>query len=185
MAGGLEGEFYKGLIPGSVAPSLLAGVRLHRAIDAYTDSHAGLIPLREAFPQGSRRYAGILIDLAFDHYLCQHWSRFSNVPLQRFTTKVYAVLKDYHNALSPAAARMADRLQDYSLLERYADWSMVPATAERIGQRFKRANPLVNSAAILAPLQDRLERHFLSFYPELQAFSRETATIADPEYLPQ
>ena len=42
------------------------GVQLHRAIDAYTDSHPVIEQLRRDLPTHLRRYAGILIDLSFD-----------------------------------------------------------------------------------------------------------------------
>ena len=39
IAGGLEGDYYKGPLRGDLPSGLEQGVRLHRAIDAYTDSH--------------------------------------------------------------------------------------------------------------------------------------------------
>ncbi len=39
VLGGLEGDFHKGGLPGTLPAALQDGVALHRAIDAYTDSH--------------------------------------------------------------------------------------------------------------------------------------------------
>ena len=78
VLGALEGDYYKGPLGSELPGDLARGVRLHRAIDAYTDNHAAVAQLRRGFPSGLRRYAGILIDLGFDHYLTQHWHSFSS-----------------------------------------------------------------------------------------------------------
>ena len=66
IAGGLEGDYFKGPLPGTLPPRLERGVRLHRQIDAYTDAHPLVKELRGVLPTSLRRYAGILIDLCFD-----------------------------------------------------------------------------------------------------------------------
>ena len=69
VVGGLEGDYYKGPLRGDLPGDIESGVRLHRAIDAYTDAHPVSRQLRSAFPEKLRRYAGILVDLSFDHFL--------------------------------------------------------------------------------------------------------------------
>ena len=39
IAGGLEGDYLKGPLRGELPPELERGIKLHRAIDAYTDKH--------------------------------------------------------------------------------------------------------------------------------------------------
>jgi acyl carrier protein phosphodiesterase len=148
-------------------------VRLHRAIDAYTDGHPLIIQLRGAFPAGLRRYAGILLDLCFDHYLCRHWERFSGIPQEQFNSAVYRLLHRHRPHLSPAARAMLTRMMEHDLLGRYREWETVVRSAERIGARFRRGNPLVNVDPSLAPIRGELEWTFLAFYPDLQAFSEE------------
>lgn len=176
VAGGLEGDYYKGPLRGDLLPAIERGVKLHRAIDAYTDNHAVVRQLRRDFPQDLRRYAGILIDLSFDHYLSCHWSSFSQMPLTTFNDRVYSTLLSLEGALSEGSRRMLARLVEYDILNRYHDWEAVPASAARIGERFKRHNPFNDLQRELAPARDRLEQAFLAFYPELQAFSAEQQT---------
>ena len=58
VAGGLEGDYHKGPVDASLSDGLQRGVRLHRAIDAYTDSHPALAGLRQEFTPRLRRFAG-------------------------------------------------------------------------------------------------------------------------------
>ena len=84
IAGGLEGDYYKGLLRGDLHPDIERGIKLHRTVDAYTDSHPAIAQLRRTFPQDLRRYAGVLIDIAFDHYLWRI-KKFSKLNPKKFT----------------------------------------------------------------------------------------------------
>ena len=174
VAGGLEGDYVKGLLRGQMPESLERGVKLHRAIDAYTDAHPLILQLRRELPPGLRRYAGILIDLSFDHYLSLHWSRFSSLPLADFNREVYRILAVNEMNLSDGARSMVARLVEHDVLNLYQDWETIPATAARIGQRFKRHNPFLNLERELSPAKDALEQTFLDFYPQLESFCRDS-----------
>jgi len=170
VAGGLEGDYFKGPLPGTLPPSLERGVKLHRAIDAYTDGHPIIGQLRRDLPPGLRRYAGILIDLSFDHYLSLHWSQFSAIPLGDFNQGVYRTLTSHEGDLSEGARRMVTRLVEYDVLNLYLEWETVLASATRLGNRFKRHNPFLDIDRELSPAKAVLEEAFLDFYPQLQLF---------------
>ena len=173
VAGALEGDYHKGPLCGRLPAGIERGIALHRAIDAYTDSHPQMADLRRRFSPELRRYAGILIDLSFDHYLSRHWRQFSDVPLDEFIPGVYRSLESHSHSLSGNAGRMLGRMQQYDLLGRYHDWESIPASAERIGQRFRRGNPFTDTREQLEPVRVTLEEAFLDFYPELLAYTAE------------
>jgi acyl carrier protein phosphodiesterase len=177
IVGGLEGDYVKGPLRGLQPANIERGVKLHRAIDAYTDSHPLIQQLRRELPPALRRYAGIVIDLSFDHYLSRHWSRFSTVDLPHFNCGVYRVLTAHEDTLTDGARRMLTRLVEHDLLNLYMAWETVPATAARIGQRFKRQNPFLDLDRQLSPAKGTLERTFLNFYPQLQSFSKALVAV--------
>ena len=171
IAGGLEGDYYKGPLRGDLHPDIERGIKLHRSVDAYTDTHPALAELRSAFPKKLRRYAGIVTDIAFDHYLTQHWSRYSALTLKEFNHSIYGVLDNQQALLSEDCLKMAERLTSYDVLNRYHDWNAVSATAGRVGERFHRGNPLLEIHDDLEPLREAMEEAFLDFYPQLMAFT--------------
>lgn len=173
LLGGLEGDFHRGPLRGELPVGLEAGIALHRAIDAFTDSHPEVAALRSQFPAPLRRFAGILIDLSFDHCLSQHWSRYSELPLRGFNRQVTQILGDNRALLSTGAAAMAQRIEDYDILSLYQHWETVPRSAARIGERFVRANPFLDIEDTLLALHPDIDRTFLAFYPDLVEFSRQ------------
>ena len=174
VLGGLEGDYVKGPLNGALPQALERGIRLHRAVDAYTDGHPLIAQLRRDMPVNLRRYAGILIDLSFDHYLSRHWSHFSALSLADFNNAIYRTLTARESLLSEDAKRMSARMIEFDVLNLYLEWDSVLATAARIGQRLKRHNPLVqNLDREFSPAQETLEKAFLNFYPQLQSFCQQ------------
>src|SRR5206468_99373 len=72
-------------LPRAVAES----VALHRAIDSATDRHPDTHALKAEFAPGYRRFAGLALDLYFDHCLARHWPRYADEPLDSFVAAVY------------------------------------------------------------------------------------------------
>lgn len=170
VTGGLEGDYYKGPLRGDLPKAIEAGVKLHRSIDAYTDSHPAVESLRLEFPAPLRRYAGILIDLSFDHYLCAYWPDFADLEQQEFNQRIYKILKSHEQHLSAGSRRMADRLIEHDILTLYQHWETVPASAARVGERFKRHNPFIDIEAPLTRVRPKIEAAFLEFYPDLVSY---------------
>ena len=172
ILGGLLADYYKGPVSASLDDDLVLGVTLHRSIDAFTDEHPALFSCRGHFPPELRRFAGILMDLSFDHYLARHWSTFSDDDLGEFCERTYAVLRGGRGRLCKQSRTMAQRMEQYDLLGHYRHWATVAKVAERIGSRFSRGNPFVAIDSQLDLLYTRMEQAFLEFYPELIAHAR-------------
>jgi acyl carrier protein phosphodiesterase len=182
IAGALEGDYCKGPLRGELPAHIEQGVKLHRAIDAYTDSHPIIVSLRTQFPDHLRRYAGIIVDIAFDHYLTTYWAQFGSESLQDFNRSIYSSLDKQEALLSAGSRTMIKRLVDYDILNAYHRWDAVPATVSRVGERFKRGNPLQDTHAAIDPLRAQLEQAFLNFYPELQNFCLTRSSQCSEQY---
>ncbi|ARN73653.1 ACP phosphodiesterase [Oceanicoccus sagamiensis] len=172
LIGALLGDFIKGPLKGERKPSIEQGIFLHRKIDAYTDSHPLLKQAHQLFSPHYRRYAGIMTDVAFDHFLNQHWQQFHPDSLRLFSQQVFQLITS-SDQLTPPAKRQAENLARYDVFEHYQHWETVEAALERISQRLLRDNPLASGAREMQGHYSTLEDIFLQFYPELQQHTRE------------
>lgn len=77
LLGSLYGDFVKGPLAGRWPTEIEAAIRLHRRIDAFTDSHPLQARARARFPAARRRTAGMLLDLFFDHCLARDWVEYA------------------------------------------------------------------------------------------------------------
>ena len=73
--GALLGDFVKGAPDPELPPSVRRGILMHRRIDAHTDAHPVHRTSRRRFAGPRRRFAGIIVDVAYDHFLASAWSR--------------------------------------------------------------------------------------------------------------
>lgn len=170
LLGSLYGDFVKGPLDGRWPQAIEAGIRLHRRIDLFTDTHPLVRDARALFPAARRRVSGILLDLFFDHCLARDWADYAEVPLPAFTGQVYRVLAD-QAALPGALARIAPRMAEQDWLGSYREFDTLAAVVGGMSRRLSRPELLAGGFDELAERYQPLSDHFRRFYPELQRFA--------------
>lgn len=171
VVGGLLGDFWHGAPDPAWPAALAAGVRLHRRIDSYTDAHPRVVAARRTFDGTMRRYAGIVLDVWWDHLLTRDFERLTGHALEPAVDRIERALARDFPALPPSFVLFAARTRRDHTLARYGDLDFVESVYERISQRLSRANPVAHALSALAPLERELERTFAAFWPDLVAFA--------------
>ncbi len=169
LIGGLLGDFVKGPLRGDYPSAWETGIRLHRRIDALTDSHPLVTECLDALPKDYRRFGGIMLDVCFDHCLSINWQDFHHQSIGTFNAQSYANLLDNSSAYPKAAKRQIRFLAEYDVLSKMHNWPNIEAMLGRIGQRVKRDNPLGHCGPELARLLPLIEQQFKALYPSLSA----------------
>jgi acyl carrier protein phosphodiesterase len=99
IIGNFIADFVKGRAIDNFSPGIKAGIKLHRHIDMFTDSHPliekGKTTLRPQF----RKYSGVVMDIFGDHFLAQRWPDYSTVPLAEYTERMYILLQNHQHIL--------------------------------------------------------------------------------------
>ena len=176
VIGGLLGDFVKGAAVDSYAPEIRAAIVLHRRIDRYTDAHAVVRESRSLISVPRRRFAGIMVDVFYDHFLVRHWNRFSDVPLAVFTREVYGQLLPQRASFPERLQRILPHMIADDWLGSYGRMTVVDAALRGIARRFKhkqRAEVLADSARELGHNYLQLENHFLTFFPQLMHYAEQ------------
>ena len=169
VIGGFLGDFVKGRVDGRWEPGIRQGVRLHRAIDQYSDQHPVVAAMREQFPAPYRRYTGIIVDIVFDHFLAAEWHEFKVQPsLHDFASEQYELL--INAPIHDEPIRAARQMQARGALQGYANPLFVTRALTHIGTRLKRTNPLGDCEALLHTHHAALYSGFRAFFPDLEEF---------------
>jgi acyl carrier protein phosphodiesterase len=144
IVGGVVGDWIKGALPGALPDDLAKGVTLHRAIDHFAESHPAFNRSRSRVSAERRRYAGVLVDVFYDHLLAQNWAAIHRQPLNEYCENVYGLIHGRLNDL-PVSARPAmelmakeDWLMSYVKIEGIAD------VLARMSRRARQPNPLAH-----------------------------------------
>lgn len=151
------------------APPVRAEIVRHRRIDQYTDAHPAVVAARSLFDDaGLRRYAGIVLDVHFDHCLARGWSRWNDAPLADFTARVYRVLNEHRDVLPSRLHAIAPRMATHDWLGSYANRTSVDHAVHGIATRLSRnGDRLVACLDVLRVEEPRIDAAFEAFLPDL------------------
>ncbi|WP_397451499.1 ACP phosphodiesterase [Pseudomonas sp. NA-150] len=171
LLGSLYGDFVKGPLPGRFPAELEAAIQLHRSIDTFTDAHPLIKDAIARFPAPRRRFAGIVLDVFFDHCLARDWAQYAQQPLDEFTAQVYRVLAA-EPALPERLAMIAPRMAAHDWLGSYREFEILEQVLGGISRRLSRPEGLAGAMQELQALYQPLSADFAEFYPILQDFAQ-------------
>lgn len=147
-------------------------MRLHRAVDSFTDAHPAVLESKRLFQPDSRRYAGILLDVYYDHLLVKAWPQYSAQPLGDFIADTHACLLAHEAAYPPRVAHVVRMMVAEQWLQAYASMEGIETTIRRIASRLSRGQArMISGIEDLYRHADAIEAGFTRFLPELIAFS--------------
>jgi len=182
ILGALLGDFVFGRIALDDWPAVVRDeIVVHRRIDRYTDTHPVVVAARARFPDGLRRYAGIVLDVHFDHLLARDWPRWDGGSLAAFTARAYHVLREHDARLPPRLRAIAPRMAAHDWLGSYRERGNVDGAVRGIATRLSRhGQRLVDCLPVLRANEAAIDAAFEAFFPELiAAVQRLRAQVRD------
>ncbi|MGH8191317.1 MAG: ACP phosphodiesterase [Rhodanobacteraceae bacterium] len=178
-AGGVEfalgsamGDFVHGPPDRAWPATRQAGLRFHRAVDRFTDQHPEVVAARRLFVPPWRRYAGIMLDVWFDHLLVLGWDRIvRDEPLADFSQR-WLDLLDGRIADLPASLRaFLHWMHAHRLPVAYGEEATLDEVFRALATRLSRPSPVGEALPALLAHAQALQRHFDAFLPELIEFA--------------
>ena len=175
IVGAMLGDFVKGRVIEGWNDKVRTAISLHRAVDRFTDRHPLTHASRALMSPGQRRFAGILVDVFYDHFLARHWLLFHPQPLPQFTQEIYDVLLPRRSEFPARLQRILPWMVRDDWLASYAEVESVDAALHGLARRFRyseRAARLASGVVELERNYAALERNFLAFLPLLRNFAQ-------------
>ena len=172
LLGNLSGDFVKGALPGRFPPEVERGIREHRSIDAFTDSHPEVAAFRRIIGADHGHYSRVISDIFFDHFLASDWDRYSAEPLRDFLRRTFAML-DPHVGVMPGRLRIVyPIMRDEEWLLSYASIDGIWTSLFFISRRFSRQPHLELATPLLITARPALFEHFDRFMPDVIAHAK-------------
>ncbi len=143
IVGGVVGDWIKGPLPAGLPEDLARGVALHRAIDSHAETHPAFRQSRARVSAARRRYAGVLVDVFYDHLLARDWESAHHRPLADFCTSVYRAIDERMGDLPAESHPALHRMAREDWLSSYAELEGIAAILARMSRRARQPNPLL------------------------------------------
>lgn len=90
--GNFLGDHIKGRNLSQFPEGVRRGIVLHRQIDYFTDHHDIVRKSMSRLRKKYHKYAGVIVDILYDHYLSVEWKHYSDESLSSFIRDNYAIL---------------------------------------------------------------------------------------------
>ncbi|WP_162048086.1 acyl carrier protein phosphodiesterase [Vibrio taketomensis] len=174
LLGNLLGDFVKGDPSERYPHAITQGIRLHRYIDSYTDSHPITREAKDLFDPTVKRYAGIALDVLWDHFLARDWSLYHLNTLSEFCNDAETRVKNAQVLDLPERFLLVTQNMWHGRwLESYQQIENIEFALQRMSQRSPRMAPLADCYANIEAEYVQLGALFHQLYPQILTNSRD------------
>jgi len=146
------------------------GISMHRAIDTFTDQHTvvkeSIARLRADF----RKYAGVIVDMYYDHYLSAHWDEYSDQDLSDFTKTRYDILNTFKSILPERSARLLYYMEKQNWLLSYGSFDGMQQAFNGMSRRTSFESNMELAVVNLKAGYPEFHNEFRQFFPDLQSY---------------
>jgi acyl carrier protein phosphodiesterase len=143
------------------------GFALHYKIDEFTDSHIATKTARLALKENFGRYAGVIIDIFYDHFLSKNFHLYHTSPIEMYAQEKYDFFFKNFHILPSKMQEILPYMKKENWLVRYADFDGLTQCLRGIARRTKHAPDLSLAVSILAEKYAFFEDCFNNFFPDI------------------
>ncbi len=145
---------------------ILEGIRMHRQIDYFTDTH----PINKEYfaflrPQFGK-FSGVVADIFHDHFLAANWP-LAEPSLSLFVSNTYSLMNANRDILPEKSKQMLPYMIQYNWLEGYAEIAGIDRISKGMHSRIKADNSLNTAADFLESNKEHCQLYYMQFFPEL------------------
>jgi acyl carrier protein phosphodiesterase len=153
------------------------GISMHRAIDTFTDQHPvvkeSIARLRTDF----RKYAGVIVDMYYDHFLSLHWDEYSNQELIDFTRSRYDILNTFLAIIPARSARLLYYMEKQNWLLSYGSFDGMQQAFNGMSRRTTFESKMEFAVVNLKAGYPEFLQEFRQFFPDLQSYVKSNFDI--------
>ena len=175
--GNVIADWVKGEARLQLSSGIRRGIACHTQIDLFTDANPIVRHSQSLIQPPYRRFAGVLMDVFYDHFLAIDWDRYCAVPLREWIKDVYAQFRNYDGELSPQVRAGLTRMGTDDWLGSYFTVEGIDGILKRMSQRLSRPTVMGDAAPELVAHYDALRGDFHLFFPQLQAHALNWQTL--------
>lgn len=167
MADGIRGKDYK-----TLPLRVQKGILLHREIDTFTDVHPVFRQSTQRLHANYHHFAGVIVDIFYDHFLAKNWTLYSNEDLEVFVERFYHSLQTHPEILSTKTKKLLPMMMRENWLVSYRTIPGIEHILWQMEYRIKHLSKLSSSVAELKTYYSEFEQEFTTFFDDLIKFSK-------------
>lgn len=178
LIGNFIGDYVKGKDFTGYPDEVKHGILLHRSIDSFTDGHAITRSSKKIIAEKYGLYAGIVVDIYYDHFLSANWDRYSKIPLREYILDRYRML-DSGSSIFPAGVKSwFPYFIKSNWLETYTSLNGLNRVFKRMSYRTSLPDHAEYAISQLQQYYDWMKENFFEFFSDIRKMVMEEYDIA-------
>ncbi len=173
MLGNFIADSIRGNKFGHLPTRVQKGIKLHRYIDTYTDSHPIPKLSSKRLHANYSHYSRVIVDIFYDHFLAKNWSKYSAVPLDVFVDDFYDLLESEYDLLPDGVKRMMPYMIAENWIFNYSKMEGIAKVLNGMNRRTQNKSKMNFAIIDLEEHYDSFEKEFTQFFDELIIFSKQ------------
>lgn len=179
LIGNFIADFIRGKEIENYPKKIQVGIHLHRAIDAFTDSHPLVKEVQTHLRPRFGHYARVISDVFFDYFLAKNWDKYTSLPLETFSLRVYQILQSSAATLPPTFLRMLYWMEQQNWLYAYRNLAGIQQALDGLTRRATFDSKMNAATEVLREKEKEIEALFFVFFQDLETFAQATlATLS-------
>ena len=153
------------------------GIILHRKIDTYTDTHAIVEKSKARLRPVYRKYASVIIDILYDHYLAVNWKNYSDIPLFEYSKNIYGLIKKHEQILPEKSKLFMQYMIKNDILNAYSNLNGIEKVLKGMAQRTSFESNMNLSIKEIKEYYLLFEEEFYQFFSDIQQYVNQEINI--------
>ncbi len=180
MVGNFIGDGVKGRHFDHFPLGIQHGIKLHRFIDDYTDKHTIVKESKARLRSQYRKYAGVVVDVFYDHFLAVQWHLHHEVELASFIEQSYTTIQSYQALLPEKIQHLLPYMIRQNWLLNYRETVGIGKALSGLSRRTSFVSNMEFAVKNLESDYELFEKEFSAFFPDLvNASTQEIMNIKD------
>jgi len=169
LVGNMIADFIRNKEREGFPTEIQEGIRLHRAIDSFTDSHIEVHEAKKIFSPLVRLYSGAFVDVSFDYFVAHSMT---SEELMEHSQKVYKILWKYEAWLPENFRRMLVPMEKDNWLYNYREDQGIQFSMQNVLNKAKYLERDIPVFQSFIESKKDLEQHFKAFFPDLKTMAQ-------------
>ena len=166
MIGNFIADSVKGKKYETFPPEIQKGILMHRAIDFFTDTHPMARKTAARFRPRFSKYAPVLVDVVYDHFLAANWHQHHDMPLPEFATYAYSIMENNLRFIPEKTAFMLSHMARQNWLLSYAEIAGIERALQGMSKRTLHPTQLYLAIEELTEQYEEIKTEWQGFFSE-------------------
>ncbi len=165
--GNFIADYVKGSEFNKYPKGIKNGILLHRKIDYFTDNHTIVKEDKKLFAGRYHKYAGVITDILYDHFLAVNWNHFSEFDFDMYIANVYDLLEQNIKIVPDPMQQIIPRFIKNNWLKAYQTPEGIKSVFIGMSKSTSLPDETDYAMHIFNNHYNELKHHFHQFFPSL------------------